>query len=88
MNDVSPEQEIINWLYEQLDEANRRLAALGKNIQIQRLLIEKNETPPRQPEPESPAYTGMMCGDCGSHRMVRTGSCETCQDCGAAGGCG
>lgn len=33
-------------------------------------------------------YTGDICDKCGSHRMVRTGACQTCQDCGAAGSCG
>lgn len=48
-----------------------------------------------QPVPRSPAlkvysggYTGSICDQCGSARMRRTGTCETCLDCGAAGGCG
>lgn len=33
-------------------------------------------------------YTGSICDLCGSPRMRRSGTCETCDDCGAAGGCG
>jgi hypothetical protein len=33
-------------------------------------------------------YTGSVCDACGSLRMRRSGTCETCCDCGAAGGCG
>jgi hypothetical protein len=32
--------------------------------------------------------TGKFCPDCGGCRIVRTGSCETCQDCGRNEGCG
>lgn len=37
------------------------------------------------PTPEG--YTGNICDACGGLRMVRTGVCETCQDCGASNGC-
>lgn len=33
-------------------------------------------------------FTGEVCNDCGGLRMVRSGACSTCQDCGASGGCG
>ena len=33
-------------------------------------------------------YTGDECATCGSMRMVRSGTCLTCQECGAtSGGC-
>lgn len=32
-------------------------------------------------------YTGNCCVDCGSTNLLRTGSCETCQDCGRSSGC-
>lgn len=33
-------------------------------------------------------YSGDACNDCGSMRMVRTGTCLTCMDCGStSGGC-
>jgi ribonucleoside-diphosphate reductase alpha chain len=32
-------------------------------------------------------YTGSLCGQCGSTRVVRSGSCVTCQDCGSTSGC-
>jgi ClpX C4-type zinc finger len=34
------------------------------------------------------AYTGEMCDHCGNFRMIRTGTCSTCLDCGEnSGGC-
>lgn len=33
-------------------------------------------------------YTGDVCHCCGSIKMVRTGACSACQDCGTSGGCG
>lgn len=35
-----------------------------------------------------PAYTGSICGTCGSAQVVRTGACETCQSCGSTSSCG
>ncbi len=32
-------------------------------------------------------YTGSIC-KCGSHRMLRRGSCETCEECGESSSCG
>ena len=33
-------------------------------------------------------FTGDMCNECGNFRMVRTGTCLTCLDCGStSGGC-
>lgn len=33
-------------------------------------------------------YSGNVCESCGGLNMVRTGTCETCQDCGWNKGCG
>lgn len=32
-------------------------------------------------------YTGGMCAECGNFQMVRNGTCEKCQCCGATTGC-
>jgi ribonucleoside-diphosphate reductase alpha chain len=32
-------------------------------------------------------YTGNACSDCGQLTMVRNGSCEKCDSCGATSGC-
>ena len=34
-----------------------------------------------------PEYTGDECDLCGSSRMIRSGVCSTCQDCGTTSGC-
>ncbi len=42
-----------------------------------------------QSSAKSLGYTGSVCGKCGSTRMVRTGTCERCEECGeTSGGCG
>jgi predicted RNA-binding Zn-ribbon protein involved in translation (DUF1610 family) len=33
-------------------------------------------------------YTGNACEQCGSFNLRRTGTCETCEDCGWNKGCG
>lgn len=33
-------------------------------------------------------FSGDVCTKCGSSRMVRTGSCATCQECGDSSSCG
>ena len=51
-----------------------------------------DELVPLPPEPKNDAkeqgYTGNTCDRCGSSRMMRAGACETCLECGTAGGCG
>lgn len=32
-------------------------------------------------------FTGDSCNSCGSFAMVRSGSCQACQNCGATNGC-
>ena len=32
-------------------------------------------------------YTGDVCQTCGSARMVRSGACAKCEECGATSGC-
>ncbi len=36
---------------------------------------------------QSSPWTGNICSTCGSHRMIRSGTCECCQDCGTTTGC-
>lgn len=38
--------------------------------------------------PLEATWTGEICENCGSMRMLRTSKCSTCQDCGSSGGCG
>lgn len=35
----------------------------------------------------SAGYTGESCCNCGSMRMVKSGTCSTCQECGTTSGC-
>lgn len=36
---------------------------------------------------QSIGFTGDQCGVCNSMRMVHTGHCNTCQECGTTTGC-
>lgn len=36
----------------------------------------------------SMGYSGGVCDGCGGSRMRRSGTCETCDDCGKTSGCG
>lgn len=52
------------------------------------------EEPTPQPEPKTPLIivdrpptSGNACYECGGI-MQRTGTCETCTECGTTGGCG
>lgn len=36
---------------------------------------------------KSSGFTGNQCNDCGSFQMVRNGTCEKCNSCGATTGC-
>ncbi len=38
-------------------------------------------------EAKSFGYTGEQCGQCGSMRVKRNGSCTVCEDCGSTSGC-
>jgi ribonucleoside-diphosphate reductase alpha chain len=38
-------------------------------------------------EARSMGFTGDACGECGSMKMVRNGTCTKCNDCGATSGC-
>lgn len=42
---------------------------------------------PAAPAPRELGYTGEECGQCGSMKVVRNGSCVLCRDCGTTSGC-
>jgi hypothetical protein len=47
----------------------------------------KPARPPNPPIAGSP-FTGDQCNECGSMRVIRTGTCGTCLGCGTSTGCG
>lgn len=49
--------------------------------------ILENGPPPPQFEAKEMGFTGNACGQCGSFMMVRSGTCEKCNQCGATSGC-
>lgn len=55
-------------------------------------MLDSYQQPVAAPAPRArPAYsgyTGSICDACGGLRMRRAGTCEVCDDCGHAGGCG
>lgn len=73
------------------------LASLRAEIASEALDRERRAETPAAPGPRanghSPpltraaAYTGEMCDFCFNFRMIRTGTCSTCLDCGGSSGC-
>ena len=41
-----------------------------------------------QPTSREMGYTGDSCPSCGSLKMIRSGACQTCQECYSSSGCG
>lgn len=52
------------------------------------LVLPSGQVDLRPRDPTLHGYTGGQCNVCGSVKMVRTGTCITCLDCGANEGCG
>lgn len=48
---------------------------------------DASESPTMLPTPQQMGFTGTTCTRCNSTRVVRTGHCETCQDCGETTAC-
>lgn len=60
---------------------------------LHRQLHVRFDPPPRAstvapvPRGRAGGFTGSQCSTCGSFAMVRSGTCETCQECGSTSGC-
>jgi len=53
-----------------------------------RMLVDEPKACGAMPVVVGAGFTGNACSECGNMRMVRTGVCETCLDCGSSsGGC-
>lgn len=85
-------QDVINSLYSQIDKANEVFVKEKCGFSICRVLhmaFEEEESRPTEPKlliDEVP-WTGNCCSHCGG-QLVRTGTCETCMNCGeTTGGC-
>lgn len=55
----------------------------GTTLHIEEVAVPDVALGPRP----RPNHSGNSCRDCGG-MMVRTGTCETCTECGSTGGCG
>lgn len=51
------------------------------------MMDEAATLPTMVPSPQGMGFTGNECTHCGSTRMLQTGHCETCQDCGETSAC-
>lgn len=49
--------------------------------------MDPTPAPPSQLYAVGSGYTGDSCEICGSLRIVKSGTCGTCQDCGSTTGC-
>jgi len=78
-------QDIIEDLYLHIDRANNLFTDLECKYHILRVLYLEFEEE-AQPIDVTP-WSGNCCPLCGG-QMIRTGTCETCQQCGeSVGGC-
>ena len=67
------------------------LRDLGINYRNMKHLCQSNNKPTPNEVVENRAsnsYTGDICCNCGSFRMVRDGTCSYCEECGTTTGCG
>jgi len=65
----------------------------GGDLEIEVVRVAPAPAPPAELNGQwssALGYTGEVCPNpnCRSVRMVSTGACSTCQDCGTTGGCG
>ena len=84
VTEFNPQQVIIDEVYAAIDLGNKNLVALGADFRIERWismthLPDKTKTGATQ--------TGNVCSNCGGE-TIRTGTCETCLNCGQSEGCG
>ena len=81
---------VLQWgrpIHEALTHARAILAVHDLHVEVAISITPITHAEPEGDAPAPPSPTGNYC-DCGGP-MVQTGSCETCQWCGASsGGCG
>jgi hypothetical protein len=71
-------------MYERVWPLPPRMTAREKDVLYRS--PKSKEIDPLNP-PWLASYSGSVCTFCGSASMVRTGICETCQNCGTTSGC-
>lgn len=49
--------------------------------------VEQTKDPYKATAKVSSGYTGDFCATCNSDKMIRTGTCMTCMNCGDTSGC-
>ena len=74
-SDVATEvvTEVVTEKVAELADADKTFAPINANEQRAKALMQ--------------GYTGNSCDDCGNFTMVRNGTCEKCDTCGATSGC-
>jgi len=84
MPDQTPEQIIVNTVYAAIDLGNKNLFAIGADFRFERWVAMTTVSN----KPTSGAtQTGNICPTCGG-TTIRTGTCESCLNCGHSEGCG
>lgn len=77
---------VLNGVFAEVNE-DEVLAAEGLRPSVAAADFEPG--PPRMTRDQatSAGFTGNTCNECGSMQMVRNGTCEKCNSCGATTGC-
>ena len=99
MRDAIDESELVELeaALGALDEAYVRVEQAARRILILSRM-QRDQAPAHSPRPRrvnaaaveearARGFTGNACGRCGAVAMLRTGTCETCQECGYNVGC-
>lgn len=62
----------------------------GYGVKLETITSQSGQPLPTlsQKSSREEGYTGDVCATCGSMKMIRTGTCQTCQDCYSTSGCG
>ncbi len=88
MPEYTSEQRVINEVYAAIDLGNKNLMALGADFRIERW-VAMVHLPDREEVQKAlmATETGNICPECGG-TTIRTGTCESCLNCGHSEGCG
>jgi len=87
MPDQTPEQVIVNAVYAAIDLGNKNLVELGADFRIERWISMTHLKHTDAFVGSGATQTGNICPECGG-TTIRTGTCESCLNCGHSEGCG
>ena len=70
-----------------LTAAGEAVAVSKTEVREARFTFRSSNAMSQEEQARLQGYTGNACSDCGSFTLVRNGTCEKCETCGATSGC-